>query len=197
MNVIIDLPPWAVSANRKLPQSIPSIEERMRIVIRFSQMNVNHQTGGPFAAGVFEKHSGKPVVIGVNRVTPLGISSAHAEIVTLMLAQAKVGSFDLGADGLPEHQLVISAQPCAMCFGSIPWSGVTSIVIAASSAQVESITGFDEGAIHPDWKTELNKRGIDVQQAVLAEEACAVLQDFIDRGQAVYNAKTVLKKGSN
>ena len=194
MNVTIDLPPWAVNENANLPASIKSIEERMRAVIRFSELNVQHQTGGPFAAGVFEKESGKPVIIGVNRVVPLGISSAHAEIVTLMLAQAKVGSFDLAADGLPEHQLVISAQPCAMCYGSIPWSGVRSIVIAASSQQVESIAGFDEGAVHPQWKEELQRRGIDVTENILADEACKVLQAFVDSGQAVYNAKTVLKK---
>ena len=194
MNVTIDLPPWAVTENNKLPPFIKSLEDRMREVIRFSALNVEHQTGGPFAAGVFEKESGKPVVIGVNRVTPLGLSVAHAEIVTLMLAQQKVGSFDLAADGLPEHQLVINAQPCAMCYGSIPWSGVRSVVIGASSAQVESITGFDEGAVHPDWKNELNRRGIDVTEGVLDSEACEVLQAFANSGQAVYNAKTVLKR---
>ncbi len=193
MNVMIDLPPWAVSENANLPDSIDSVEDRMRAVIRFAGLNVQKQTGGPFAAGVFEKESGKPIVVGVNRVTPLGISSAHAEIVTLMLAQSKVGSFDLGAEGLPEHQLVISAQPCAMCYGSIPWSGVTSVVIAASSKQVESIAGFDEGAIHPRWKEELERRGIEVTEGILAVEACEILQEFVDSGQAVYNAKTVLK----
>ena len=194
MNVTIDLPPWAITENENLPPFIESLEDRMRAVIRFSALNVEHQTGGPFAAGVFEKESGKPVVIGVNRVTPLGLSAAHAEIVTLMLAQKKVGSFDLAADGLPDHQLVINAQPCAMCFGSIPWSGVRSVVIGASSQQVESITGFDEGAIHPDWKNELSRRGVEVTEGVLDADACKVLQTFADSGQVVYNAKTVLRR---
>ena len=72
MNVTIDLPPWAIRENANLPSSIETVEERMRTVIRFSALNVQHQTGGPFAAGVFEKESGKPVLIGVNRVMPLG-----------------------------------------------------------------------------------------------------------------------------
>ena len=189
MNVTIDLPPWAVRENAHLPASIKSVEERMRTVIRFSELNVQHQTGGPFAAGVFEKESGKPVLIGVNRVMPLGISSAHAEIVTLMLAQAKVGSFDLGADGLPEHQLVISAQPCAMCYGSIPWSGVRSVVIAASGSQVESLTGFDEGPVHPQWQSEYQRRGIEVIENVLAKEACEVLKAFAASGAQIYNGR--------
>ena len=68
MNVTIDLPPWAVNENANLPASIKSIEERMRAVIRFSELNVQHQTGGPFAAGVFEKESGKPVIIGLSLI---------------------------------------------------------------------------------------------------------------------------------
>ena len=67
-------------------------------------------------------------------------------------------------------------------------------MIAASSQQVESIAGFDEGAVHPQWKEELQRRGIDVTENILADQACKVLQAFADSGQAVYNAKTVLKK---
>jgi len=55
MNVTIDLPPWAIRENANLPSSIETVEERMRTVIRFSALNVQHQTGGPFAAGVFER----------------------------------------------------------------------------------------------------------------------------------------------
>ena len=116
MNVLIDLPPWAVSENANLPESIKSVEERMRAVIRFSELNVQHQTGGPFAAGVFETKTGKPVIIGVNRVTPLGISSAHAEIVTLMLAQTKSARSILVLKGCP----------------SINWSSAPSLARCAT-----------------------------------------------------------------
>ena len=68
----------------------------MATVIEFSRQNVQHQTGGPFAAGVFEKETGKVVVVGVNRVMPTNVSSAHAEIVTLSLAQTILGTHDLG-----------------------------------------------------------------------------------------------------
>lgn len=189
MKVTIDLPDWAMDKNANLPDRIESVEDRMRAVIRFSKLNIEHATGGPFAAGVFETATGRPVVIGVNRVLPLSMSSAHAEIVTLTLAQQILNSFDLGADGLPDHQLVVNAQPCAMCFGSIPWSGVTSLVTAATSDQVQQLTGFDEGAIHPQWQDELRRRGIAVTESVLAQEACAVLEQFARSGQVVYNAR--------
>jgi len=77
MEFTLSLPDWAEEEMTKLPQVMPSLEERMRAVIRFSRLNFEHGTGGPFAAGVFERDSGKLVVIGVNRVMPMQCSSAH------------------------------------------------------------------------------------------------------------------------
>ncbi len=190
MNFEIRLPDWAIKENEALPEFVPDLEARMRIVIQFSRLNFEHDTGGPFAAGVFEKSTGKVVVVGVNRVVPSNVSSAHAEIVALSLAQQKLSTFDLGAPGFPDYQLVVNGRPCAMCFGSIPWSGVRSVVVGASGEQIESLTGFDEGPIHPNWQTELRNRGIEVIEHVLAEEACSVFRDFGDSGQPIYNGRS-------
>lgn len=190
MSVEIALPDWAVAANKELPDCIVSLEERMRVVISFSRQNMENETGGPFAAGIFEKKTGKVVVVGVNRVVPLNISSAHAEIVTISLAQQILKTFDLGGPEMPEYQLVVNGRPCAMCFGSIPWSGVRSVVVGASGEQIEKLTGFDEGPIHPNWQAELEKRGIEVIEDVLAEEACEVFKDFGDSDQPVYNGRS-------
>ena len=190
MNFEITLPDWAIAENKSLPEFIPDLEERMREVIRFSRLNFERDTGGPFAAGIFEKESGKVVVIGVNRVVPSNVSSAHAEIVALSLAQQILKTFDLGGPGMPDYQIVVNGRPCAMCFGSIPWSGVRSVVVGASGKQVESLTGFDEGPIHPNWQKELVQRGIEVIENVLAEEACKVFRDFGESGQPVYNGRS-------
>ena len=190
MEIKITLPDWAVAENEQLPDVIVDVEDRMRAVIRFSRLNVEHATGGPFAAGVFEKESGKVIAIGVNRVVPASVSSAHAEIVTLSIAQQKLQTFDLGGPDMPDHQLVVSGRPCAMCFGSIPWSGVRSVVIAASGKQIEKLTGFDEGPIHPTWQAELKSRGIEVIEDLLADEACEVFRQFAASDQPVYNGRS-------
>ena len=189
MNFEISLPIWAITENAALPECIESVEERMRTVIRFSRLNFENETGGPFAAGIFEKETGKVVLIGVNRVVPNNMSSAHAEIVALSLAQNKLGTFDLGGPGMPEYQIVVNCRPCAMCFGSIPWSGVRSVVVGASGEQIEALTGFDEGPIHPNWQNELRKRDIEVIEDILADEACEVFRDFGDSDQPVYNGR--------
>lgn len=189
MQVTLTMPDWANAEIAKLPEFLPTLEERMATVIRFSQLNFERNTGGPFAAGVFERDSGKLVVIGVNRVMPTTCSSAHAEVMTLSLAQQKLGVYDLGGPGMPAHQLVVNWRPCAMCYGAVHWSGIRSLVIAGSGPELEELTGFDEGPIHPDWKAELNKRGVEVIENVLHDEACRVFRAFGASGAVVYNGR--------
>jgi tRNA(Arg) A34 adenosine deaminase TadA len=128
-------------------------------------------------------------VIGVNRVVPLGCSSAHAEVMTLSVAQQILGTHDLGAAGLPAYQLVVNWRPCAMCYGAVLWSGIRSLVIAGSGPELEEITGFDEGPIHPQWDEELAKRGVSLVQDILRDEAISVYRDFAASGALVYNAR--------
>ena len=189
MEVTLSLPDWAVEELKKLPTHFTTLEDRMREVIRFSRLNFEKGTGGPFAAGVFERDTGKLVVIGVNRVVPMNCSSAHAEVMTLSVAQKLLGTFDLGGAGMPAYQLVVNWRPCAMCYGATIWSGIRSLVIAGSGPELEEITGFDEGPIHPQWDQELTKRGIDLVDNLLHDEAVAVYRDFAASGALVYNGR--------
>ena len=189
MEFTITLPAWVDVEVAKLPPCLPTVEERMSHVIRFSRMNMERNTGGPFAAGVFNDQTGELVAIGVNRVVPENCSSAHAEVVALSIAQAKLRSFDLGGQAMPPHQLVVNWRPCAMCYGALIWSGVRSLAIAGSTSELEKLTGFDEGPIHPDWKSELHDRGIVVIDGVLKSEACDVFRDFRASGRLVYNGR--------
>ena len=185
----LDMPDWWLPAMQALPSHIPTLEARMAVVNRFARMNFESGTGGPFAAGVFERDSGKLVVVGVNRVMPTNCSSAHAEVMTLSLAQRRLGVYDLGANNLPAHQLVVNWLPCAMCFGAAMWSGIRSLAIAGFGPELEQLTGFDEGPITPLWRAALAERGIELITDVLRDEACAVFRDFGQSDQFVYNAR--------
>ena len=188
MNIEVTLPDWLEEAARDLPR-LSSPEERMRTVIEFARTNFQQDTGGPFAAGVFQQDTGQLVAVGVNRVVPTHCSSAHAEVVALSLAQQRLEQFDLGGPGLPRHELVVNWRPCAMCFGAVLWSGVRSLVIAGADHQLEELTGFDEGPIHPQWREELQRRGIDLSEDVLKSEACEVFREFRESGKLVYNGR--------
>jgi len=183
-----DLPEWMDGVLAQVTRTCMSVEERMRFVIRLSCLNVEHGSGGPFAAAVFEVESGLLVAAGVNRVVPLRCSAAHAEIVALSVAQQVVGSHDLGAPGLPEHELVSSTEPCAMCLGAIPWSGVRRLVCGARDEDARQV-GMDEGDKPDDWEACLERRGIAVTRDVCRAEAADVLRAYRDAGGVIYNGR--------
>lgn len=189
MHFTLTLPDWVADEQARLPEFLPSLDERMDAVIRFSRLNFVRQTGGPFAAGVFERDSVRLVVIGVNRVLAHGVSSAHAEVMALSVAQTLVGTWDLGGPGQPAYQLVVNWRPCAMCYGAALWSGVRSLVVAGHGPELEQITGFDEGPIHPRWDEEFRRRGIEVVSGVRTEQAVAVFHEFAASGALVYNGR--------
>lgn len=182
------LPEW-VAAYTASVDAIPSLEDRMRFVVGAARRNIQEGTGGPFAAAVFEREGGKLLSLGVNLVTRYGLSMLHAEMVALALAQRALGVFDLGGAGLPHFELVSSTEPCAMCFGAVPWSGVRSLVTGARDADARSI-GFDEGPKMDEWCHALQARGIDVTTDVCRQEAALVLQEYAALGGSIYNGRS-------
>ncbi len=184
----LSLPDWANESLAGAPVH-PDDEARMRWVIELARMNFVRNTGGPFAAAVFETATGRAVSIGVNRVVPGRCSSAHAEVMALSLAQQAIGGHDLGGPGQPAYQIVVNWAPCAMCCGAICWSGVRSVVIAGSGPEMEALTGFDEGPLHPHWPDELRRRGIAVRDGVLRTESLEGFRQFAASGRPVYNAR--------
>jgi len=73
-----------------------------------------------------------------------------------------------------------------MCFGAIPWSGVTSIVCGAHQADAEA-AGFDEGEKPHDWARALQRRGIEVTLDVMRQQAARVLLDYARDAGTIYN----------
>ena len=165
----------------------------MRLLNRLAERNVREGGGGPFAALVRDGASGEIVAAGVNRVLASGLSSMHAEVTTLSLAQTRRGAWDLGAAGAAPLELWVNARPCVMCYGATMWSGVTRLVIAVDGPEVEELTGFDEGPMPEDWIGRFRERGIEVETDVLREEAVEVLagyRDLVSAGSAtLYNPR--------
>ena len=185
-SIRIDLPDWISGFVHHLPERLETAEERMGAAISLSEQNVRHDTGGPFGALVVSEKDGRVVAVGVNRVEPQLCSAAHAEIVALSLAQRRMGNWSLAATELGPLQLITSCEPCAMCLGAIPWSGVSSVLCGATKADAEA-AGFDEGVRPPDWVDVLARRGIDVRTGVLRQQAARVLERYARMGRSIYN----------
>ncbi|MEU9390667.1 nucleoside deaminase [Streptomyces sp. NPDC048324] len=189
----VALPEWIDEELADVPAVLPGREERMRLVHRLADRNWRAGDGGPFAALVAERDTGRIVSVGVNVVLASGVSSAHAEVLALALAQRAAGSWDLGGEGLPAHELVVNWRPCVQCYGATLWSGVRRLVIAGAGPELEELTTFDEGPLRTDWAEQFEERGIEVVEDVLREEALTVFRAYreaVDAGDiVVYNAR--------
>jgi tRNA(Arg) A34 adenosine deaminase TadA len=166
----------------------PTVEDRVRLAIELSRSSIHHGTGGPFGAAIFERETGRLLAPGVNLVTSLGCSVFHAEMVAIMVAQSVIGDFNLGGPGHPPYELVASTEPCAMCLGATPWSGVRHLVCAAGAEDAEEM-GFDEGMKPASWVRSLEERGITVERGILRDEAASVLREYVEKGGEIYNAR--------
>jgi tRNA(Arg) A34 adenosine deaminase TadA len=161
-------------------------EERMRLAIALSRENVEHGTGGPFGAAIFERESGRLVAVGMNSVVRLHNCTLHGEMVAFMMAQRRLGSFTLNAPHLPTHELVTSCEPCAMCLGATLWSGVRRLVFGATRDDAAKLE-FDEGPVFPESYKYLEARGIEIVRGMLHDEAAAVLERYRALNGAIYN----------
>ncbi len=187
-SVTLRLPDWIGEVIADLDLTYPTIEDRMRLAVELSQESIHRGTGGPFGAAIFDRETNKLLAPGVNLVLSSGYSFAHAEMVAIMVAQQLVGDFDLGGEGQPSYELVASTEPCSMCFGAIPWSGVRHLVCGARGEDAEAV-GFDEGTKPAEWVRSLEERGITVERDVLRDEAASVLREYAERGGEIYNAR--------
>lgn len=183
------LPSWMGEALSNLPHVFPTVEEKMRLAIRLAQLNVEYRTGGPFGAAIFDARTHTLLAPGVNLVVPMNCSVLHAEMVAIMMAQQQIRHYDLSAIEGRSFELVTSTEPCAMCFGALPWSGVHSLICGARDEDARRI-GFEEGPKLPNWSLALQERGISVLRDVCRQEAAEVLNWYNRNAGLIYNARS-------
>src|SRR5215204_3741070 len=98
----IALPDWV--RDFPIAEHYHDDESRMRVAIALARENVTHG-GGPFGAAVFDAASGALLSVGVNMVLSHNNSVLHAEVVAVMIAEARIGRYTLREEG-PGRDLV-------------------------------------------------------------------------------------------
>jgi tRNA(Arg) A34 adenosine deaminase TadA len=184
-----ELPAWVDEEVEAARAGLGTDEGRMRLLNALAERNVAEGSGGPFAALTVRSGSGEVVAAGVNLVLASGLSSMHAEVVAISVTQARLDTWDLGAE-VDALELWVNWRPCAMCYGATLWSGVRALVVAGDGPELERLTGFDEGPMREDWAEQLEARGVRVRVGVLREEAVAVFERYgAIPDKTVYNAR--------
>jgi guanine deaminase len=140
----------------------------MARAIQLSLDNVVYGQGGPFGAVIVK--DGSIVAEGANRVTSTNDPTAHAEIVVIREACAKLGVFELG-----DCEIYTSCEPCPMCLGAIYWARLARVYFGNLASDASKI-GFDDSFIYREIAQSLRRRSIPMipmmrEQALVAFRA--------------------------
>jgi len=121
----------------------------------------------PIGACLIDKEGSLLAAAG-NKTRLLCDPTAHAEILVLRDAAAKIGNYRL-----TETTLYTTIEPCAMCAGALVQARVERLVFAALDERF--------GAVETHFRicdsSSLNHR-MEITSGVLAEECRKLMQDF-------------------
>ena len=144
----------------------------MARAIQLSIENVHSGRGGPFGAVVAK--DGNIIAEGANQVTSTNDPTAHAEILVIRAACAKLGAFELHG-----CEIYTSCEPCPMCLGAIYWARLSRIYFASSAADASRI-GFDDSLIYREIPLPLAQRAIPMVQ-MMREESLAAFRAWEEK----------------
>ena len=129
-------------------------QEFMQQAIALAVENVTSGRGGPFGAVIVK--DGKVIATGVNQVTAMNDSTAHAEMTAIRNACKALGAFQLeGCD------IYSSCEPCPMCLAAIYWARCRTIYYGCTAADAAK-AGFDDAYLYEELKKPLGERALPV-----------------------------------
>ncbi len=133
----------------------------LREAIELSRRHMLVGEGGPFGALIVR--DGDILARGWNQVTSSNDPTAHAEVVAIREACARLGTFKL--DGCI---LYASCEPCPMCLAAAYWSRISRLVFAASREDAAQ-AGFDDDFLYRELPLPVESRRVPTTQALRGE----------------------------
>ncbi|MGC2163174.1 MAG: tRNA adenosine(34) deaminase TadA [Silvibacterium sp.] len=123
---------------------------------------------GEVPIGAVVVHNSEIIGRGQNRVLRDHDPTAHAEIIAMRAAALTLKNYRL-----PDCELYVTLEPCAMCAGAMIHARLARLVYAASDPKAGAVRSVLEVLNHP----QLNHQ-MAVEAGVLAEESGEMLREF-------------------
>jgi tRNA(Arg) A34 adenosine deaminase TadA len=127
-------------------------QDFMARAIALAREKMNAGDGGPFGAVIVR--DGEIIAEGWNQVTSTNDPTAHAEVVAIRSACAKLGTFNL-----PDCDIYASCEPCPMCLGTVYWARLRRLYYASTRVEAAA-AGFDDDFIYREIPLEPAARSI-------------------------------------
>ena len=123
---------------------------------------------GEVPVGAIVVQNGAIIGRGYNQPISRSDPTAHAEIVAMRDAAARIGNYRL-----PGCEIFVTLEPCAMCAGAIIHARLARLVFGAADPK----TGACGSVINLFAEERLNHHTL-VEGGIQAEDAAALLQHF-------------------
>ena len=143
----------------------PRDEYFMRLALREAERALEHDD---VPIGAVLVHEGEVLAAARNERELRGDPTAHAEVLALREASAKLGTWRL-----LDTVLYVTLEPCAMCAGAIVLARVPRVVYAAEDPKAGAAGSVLDVLAEP----RLNHRPA-VDRGLLAAEAAEMLRSF-------------------
>lgn len=151
-------------------------EHGMRLAL---DQALNAQLAGEVPVGAVILREGRVIATGYNRPITTHDPTAHAEIVALRHAAQLLQNYRL-----PECELYVTLEPCAMCAMALMHARFKRVVFAATDPK----TGAAGSVVDLFAQAQLNHH-TTVVGGVLAEPASALLRQFFAERRAQQRAE--------
>lgn len=155
--------------------TLPSDEYAMRLALDQAQ---NAWLAGEVPVGAVIMRQGQVIATGYNRPITTHDPTAHAEIVALRHASQLLENYRL-----PECELFVTLEPCAMCAMALMHARFKRVVFAATDPK----TGVAGSVLDLFAHRQLNHHTAIVG-GVLAEASSQLLKDFFAERRAQIKA---------
>lgn len=139
-----------------------------RFMRRAVELAREAEAAGEVPVGALVVRDGEILAEGFNRPISTHDPTAHAEMVALRAAAARIDNYRL-----PGTTLYVTLEPCAMCAGAMVHARVQRLVYAATDPRA----GASGSVFNVVQNPALNHR-LEVTPGVLADECAALLRNF-------------------
>jgi tRNA(adenine34) deaminase len=123
---------------------------------------------GEVPVGALVIKDGQILGQGYNRTLLENDPTAHAEIVALRQAAARLGNYRLVG-----CEMFVTIEPCSMCAGALVHARLARLVYGASDPKAGAVASVLQVLNHPSLNHKMT-----VQSGVLVDQCSALLQNF-------------------
>lgn len=141
----------------------------MKRAIELARQGMRRGDGGPFGAVV--TRDGEIIGEGWNRVLADNDPTAHAEVMAIRAACARIGGFSL--EGCEIHS---TGEPCPMCLGAIFWARIGAIYHGFRVDDAARV-GFDDREFYHQMALPPGRRMIPARESC-RDEALELIREY-------------------